>query len=75
MNQSILNVKNTQFEVFQGIKVLLKDRESCCGATEAVAVGEVAVCKGFGSDATIALGVYLGVNSKGSASIAPAIKR
>ena len=30
---------------------------------------------GFGSDATIALGVYLGVNSKGSASIAPAIKR
>jgi len=30
---------------------------------------------GFGSDATIALGMYLGVNSKGSASIAPAIKR
>lgn len=30
---------------------------------------------GFGSDATIALGVYLGVNSKGSKSIAPAIKR
>ena len=30
---------------------------------------------GFGSDATIALGVYLGVNSQGSASIAPAIKR
>ena len=30
---------------------------------------------GFGSDATIALAVYLGVNSKGSASIAPAIKR
>ena len=30
---------------------------------------------GFGSDATIALGVYLGVNSKGSTSIAPAIKR
>jgi sulfur-oxidizing protein SoxA len=30
---------------------------------------------GFGSDATIALGVYLGVNSKGSASVAPAIKR
>ena len=30
---------------------------------------------GFGSDATIALGTYLGVNSKGSASIAPAIKR
>lgn len=30
---------------------------------------------GFASDATIALGVYLGVNSKGSASIAPAIKR
>ena len=30
---------------------------------------------GFGSDATIALGVYLGVNSKGAASIAPAIKR
>lgn len=30
---------------------------------------------GFGSDVTIALGVYLGVNSKGSASVAPAIKR
>lgn len=30
---------------------------------------------GFASDATVALGVYLGVNSKGSASIAPAIKR
>lgn len=30
---------------------------------------------GFASDATIALGMYLGVNSKGSASIAPAIKR
>lgn len=30
---------------------------------------------GFGSDATIALGVYLGVHSKGSASVAPAIKR
>jgi L-cysteine S-thiosulfotransferase len=30
---------------------------------------------GFGSDATIALGVYLGVNSRGSKSIAPAIKR
>jgi sulfur-oxidizing protein SoxA len=30
---------------------------------------------GFASDATVALGVYLGVNSKGSASVAPAIKR
>ena len=30
---------------------------------------------GFGSDATIALGVYLGVNSKGGTSIAPALKR
>ena len=30
---------------------------------------------GFASDVTIALGVYLGVNSQGSASIAPAIKR
>jgi sulfur-oxidizing protein SoxA len=30
---------------------------------------------GFGSDATIALATYLGVNSQGSASIAPAIKR
>ncbi|WP_296491197.1 sulfur oxidation c-type cytochrome SoxA [Rhodoferax sp.] len=30
---------------------------------------------GFGSDATVALGVYLGVNSQGSKSIAPAIKR
>lgn len=30
---------------------------------------------GFASDVTIALGSYLGVNSKGSASIAPAIKR
>ncbi len=29
----------------------------------------------FGSDATIALGVYLGVNAKGAKSIAPAIKR
>jgi L-cysteine S-thiosulfotransferase len=30
---------------------------------------------GFASEATIALGMYLGVHSKGSASIAPAIKR
>lgn len=30
---------------------------------------------GFGSDATIALGVYLGVNAQGAKSIAPAIKR
>ena len=30
---------------------------------------------GFGSDATVALGVYLGVNSQGSKSVAPAIKR
>lgn len=30
---------------------------------------------GFGSDVTIALGVYLGVNAKGAASIAPALKR
>jgi sulfur-oxidizing protein SoxA len=29
----------------------------------------------FGSDATIALGVYLGVNALGGESIAPAIKR
>ena len=30
---------------------------------------------GFGSDATIALGVYLGVNGQGGVSTAPAIKR
>ena len=30
---------------------------------------------GFGSDATIALATYLGVNAKGAASVAPAIKR
>jgi sulfur-oxidizing protein SoxA len=30
---------------------------------------------GFGSDATIALSTYLGVNAKGAVSIAPAIKR
>ena len=30
---------------------------------------------GFGSDLTIALGVYMGVNAKGAESIAPAIKR
>ncbi len=30
---------------------------------------------GFGSDATIALAVYLGVNTRGSISVAPAIKR
>ena len=30
---------------------------------------------GYASDATIALGVYMGVQSKGAASIAPAIKR
>ena len=30
---------------------------------------------GFASDATIALSTYLGVNAKGAASIAPAIKR
>jgi sulfur-oxidizing protein SoxA len=30
---------------------------------------------GFGSDATIALGVYLGVNGQGDESIAPALKR
>ena len=29
----------------------------------------------FGSDVTVALGVFLGVNSKGSTSVAPAIKR
>jgi sulfur-oxidizing protein SoxA len=29
----------------------------------------------FGSDATIALGMYMGVNAKGAQSIAPAIKR
>ncbi|MDP3701065.1 MAG: sulfur oxidation c-type cytochrome SoxA, partial [Hylemonella sp.] len=29
----------------------------------------------FGSDATIALGVYMGVNAKGAENIAPAIKR
>jgi sulfur-oxidizing protein SoxA len=30
---------------------------------------------GFASDVTIALGVYMGVNAKGSESIAPALKR
>ena len=30
---------------------------------------------GFASDATVALGVYMGVNAKGAESIAPAIKR
>jgi sulfur-oxidizing protein SoxA len=30
---------------------------------------------GFASDATIALGVFLGVNAQGAASVAPAIKR
>jgi len=30
---------------------------------------------GFASDATVALGVYLGVNSQGSVSVAPAFKR
>jgi sulfur-oxidizing protein SoxA len=30
---------------------------------------------GFGSDATVALATYLGVNAKGAASVAPAIKR
>ena len=30
---------------------------------------------GFGSDVTIALGVYMGVNAKGAASSAPSIKR
>jgi sulfur-oxidizing protein SoxA len=30
---------------------------------------------GFASDATVALGTYLGVNSQGSKSIAPALKR
>lgn len=30
---------------------------------------------GFGSDVTIALGSYMGVNAKGAASIAPSIKR
>lgn len=30
---------------------------------------------GFGSDVTIALGVYMGVNAKGAESIAPSIKR
>jgi len=30
---------------------------------------------GFGSDATIALSTYLGVNAKGAVSVAPAIKR
>jgi len=30
---------------------------------------------GFGSEPTIALGVYMGVNARGAESIAPAIKR
>jgi sulfur-oxidizing protein SoxA len=30
---------------------------------------------GFGSDATVALGVYLGVNGMGAVSVAPALKR
>jgi sulfur-oxidizing protein SoxA len=30
---------------------------------------------GFGSDVTVALGVYMGVNAKGAESIAPSIKR
>ena len=30
---------------------------------------------GFGSEVTVALGTYMGVNAKGAASIAPAIKR
>ena len=30
---------------------------------------------GYASDATIALGVYMGVNAKGAESIAPSIKR
>ena len=30
---------------------------------------------GYGSDATIALGVYMGVNARGAESIAPALKR
>ena len=30
---------------------------------------------GYASDVTIALGVYMGVNAKGAASIAPALKR
>ena len=30
---------------------------------------------GYTSDATIALGVYMGVQSKGAVSVAPAIKR
>ena len=30
---------------------------------------------GFGSEVTIALGTYMGVNAKGAESIAPAIKR
>jgi sulfur-oxidizing protein SoxA len=29
----------------------------------------------FGSDATVALGVYMGVNGKGGATVAPAINR
>ncbi len=30
---------------------------------------------GFASDATIALGIYMGVNAKGALSIAPGLKR
>jgi len=30
---------------------------------------------GFGSEVTVALGVYMGVNAKGAESIAPALKR
>jgi sulfur-oxidizing protein SoxA len=30
---------------------------------------------GFGSEATVALGTYMGVNAQGAESIAPAIKR
>ena len=30
---------------------------------------------GFGSEATLALSTYLGVNAKGAVSVAPALKR
>jgi sulfur-oxidizing protein SoxA len=30
---------------------------------------------GYGSDVTVALGVYMGVNARGAESIAPSIKR
>ena len=48
---------------------------ACSGASTTATASSASRIPGFGSDVTIALGSYMGVNAKGAESIAPSIKR